>query len=192
MIVLIEEIGEAGLEVERELSETWLSQVLSDEESATGYKPVAGATLHARLEKVSEKVLLRARARLSISGECRRCLGPARAELPIEFTLSFVRKAPVLEESSEGEAEPHRDLEGSEASFALESVEEEVFDGRQIDLGAVVREQILLALPMALRCREGCKGLCTGGGPERNERDCGCERAGPDPRWAALRAIKLS
>jgi uncharacterized protein len=55
-----------------------------------------------------------------------------------------------------------------------------------IDLDPVVREQLLLALPGYPVCREDCKGLCTVCGVNLNERDCGCDRHVPDPRWAAL------
>ena len=44
----------------------------------------------------------------------------------------------------------------------------------------------LLALPGYPVCQEGCKGLCSVCGANLNERDCGCDRHVPDPRWAGL------
>ena len=52
-------------------------------------------------------------------------------------------------------------------------------------------EQILLALPAYPVCGEGCKGLCPVCGANLNERECGCDRKVPDPRWAGLKDIKL-
>jgi uncharacterized protein len=54
----------------------------------------------------------------------------------------------------------------------------------------VVREQLLLALPSYPVCQEGCKGLCSVCGANLNERDCGCDRHVPDPRWAGLEKLK--
>ena len=69
--------------------------------------------------------------------------------------------------------------------------DEEQFDGRQIDLGAIAREQILLAMPMDVVCKEDCRGLCSVCGQDLNAKECGCQRKVTDPRWAALQDIKL-
>lgn len=193
MIVLVEEIGAEGLEFDRELSESFLAEVLEGEGTGAGLKPAAPAQLHARFEKVSGKILLSARTRVSVVGACRRCLGRARAEVPVEFQLSLVERPSAPKSKDEDESESVRsDLEGTAASFEVGAVEEEAFEGREIDLGGLVREQVLLALPMSLLCREGCKGLCAVCGKDLNEAECGCERKPPDPRWAALKDIKLS
>jgi uncharacterized protein len=65
--------------------------------------------------------------------------------------------------------------------------EERYLDGDRLDLEPVVRDAIVLALPMSPRCRPDCPGLCI---------ECGLPlaEAGPDhghaeahdPRWAAL------
>jgi uncharacterized protein len=62
-----------------------------------------------------------------------------------------------------------------------------------VDLTDGLREDILLALPQALLCREDCRGLCPLCGGNRNEADCGCRESGPsldegDP-WGALDAV---
>ena len=58
-----------------------------------------------------------------------------------------------------------------------------------IDLGPLVRDAIVLELPMAPLCREDCRGLCPQCGADRNEGDCGCV-APPDPRWANLDVLR--
>ncbi len=56
----------------------------------------------------------------------------------------------------------------------------------------VVREQIILGIPMSARCRDNCAGLCTVCGQNKNERDCGHKPPGlEDPRFAALKNLKL-
>lgn len=56
-----------------------------------------------------------------------------------------------------------------------------------IDVTDVVRQNVLLALPLAPRCRDDCRGLCPRCGADRNQVDCGCEDDDIDPRLAPLR-----
>jgi uncharacterized protein len=58
-----------------------------------------------------------------------------------------------------------------------------------IDLGLLVRDAVVLELPMAPLCREDCAGLCPHCGANRNEGDCGCV-APHDPRWANLDVLR--
>ncbi len=58
-----------------------------------------------------------------------------------------------------------------------------------IDLAPLVRDAIVLELPMAPLCREDCAGLCPQCGANRNEGDCACV-APVDPRWANLDALR--
>jgi uncharacterized protein len=64
-----------------------------------------------------------------------------------------------------------------------------VYEGDKIDLGELVREQIILNQPEQVFCREDCKGLCEKCGANRNLIDCKCEEKEIDPRWAALKNL---
>ena len=57
----------------------------------------------------------------------------------------------------------------------------------ELDLGPMVREELVLATPPYLLCREG--GLCVRCGSDLNDGPCSCEPE-LDPRWAALRALQ--
>ena len=62
-------------------------------------------------------------------------------------------------------------------------------DGR-IDLVALAREQLELAVPMKPICRPDCRGLCPTCGADRNSEPCACAAppdAGVGPLGAALR-----
>ena len=65
-----------------------------------------------------------------------------------------------------------------------------VFDGEGIELDEVIREEILLALPAAVLCRESCKGLCPICGVDRNLNDCQCESREVDSRWQKLKELQ--
>lgn len=55
-----------------------------------------------------------------------------------------------------------------------------------IDLREVVRQDLLLALPIHPLCREACRGLCPTCGANLNEEACECEPETVDQRWGAL------
>ncbi|MBA3652878.1 MAG: DUF177 domain-containing protein [Actinobacteria bacterium] len=94
------------------------------------------------------------------SGECRRCLGPATGTVMAEVRELFER-------GSDGEE-----------TYPLA--------GDQIDVGPLVRDAVLLELPLAPLCREACAGLCPDCGANRNKVDCGHTPDTSDARWAAL------
>ena len=54
----------------------------------------------------------------------------------------------------------------------------------------VLREQVLLALPLKVTFREDCKGLCPQCGKNLNQEQCSCSIEVEDPRWAALKEVR--
>jgi uncharacterized protein len=78
----------------------------------------------------------------------------------------------------------------AEAEVSDDALDESpVADGR-IDMAEVVREQLLLAMPEQIFCREDCLGLCPKCGSNLNLIDCKCADDEIDPRWAALKNLK--
>lgn len=121
-----------------------------------------------------EEIRMRGELRVLVETDCERCLDRATFSLHREFDL-FYRS-----NDSEGAGE-HALREGEiEISF---------FDGDGLDLKDVLREQVLLGLPMQRLCREDCKGLCPQCGVNRNTVGCSCMTELTDERWAALRRL---
>jgi uncharacterized protein len=82
--------------------------------------------------------------------------------------------------------------DGSNAGLRTEDLEFSLYDGEEVDLTPLIREQMLLALPTRPLCREDCRGLCPQCGANLNERDCGCTSESADSRLAILRTIKVN
>ncbi|MBF5046373.1 DUF177 domain-containing protein [Aggregicoccus sp. 17bor-14] len=198
MVVKIEQIREEGLRLDEPVSTALIQEALDlDSRSAsgaeTGFKATGPARLKAFLRKVSGGVLLEGSLDVSASIPCKRCLVDVKLDVPVRFTLNLVPESLVRRDEEEGVEEHVRGGEGeSEGSFDLQDTDEEVFDGKTIDLDPIVREQVLLALPMSVVCREDCQGLCAQCGQNLNEKKCGCEQRVIDPRLAALKDIKLN
>jgi uncharacterized protein len=65
------------------------------------------------------------------------------------------------------------------------------FDEGQLDVRAWARDALALALPAQIVCREDCAGLCAVCGENLNRAPDHAHEREPDPRWAALRELKL-
>ncbi len=117
-----------------------------------------------RLESLSNGVAVTGRATAQWQGVCRRCLGHINSELIVEFAEMY---QVVLQDPD---------------AFAIEQ--------DQVSLLPMVRENILLAVPLAPTCREDCPGLCGQCGADLSEGSCSCETTAPDPRWAVLDTLR--
>ena len=188
MVVTVDQIREGGLSLDETLSESFLTHALAEVKD-TGFRPDGPALLHVKLQKTGSGVLLRGSTEVGVQTPCRRCLADVHLRVPVSFTLNLVSQAALA-----GDDEDRGDDEQVEraGSFDLERADEELFDGKTIDLDPLVREQVLLALPMHAVCREDCKGLCGSCGQNLNEGQCGCATTQVDPRLAALKNIKLN
>ena len=190
MLVKIEEIREEGLRVNKEMSLELLGAALDQ----SGFRAIEPLAFSASLRKVSGGVLLEGKFTSRVVAPCKRCLAEAKLDLPVSFTLNLIpeslaRGEDVLDEDELEEKDRGHGENGG--SFTLNDVDEEVFDGKLINLEPIVREQVLLALPMNALCREDCRGLCTQCGQNLNEKQCSCAATFVDPRFAALKNIKL-
>ncbi len=131
-----------------------------------------------RLESVMEGVLVTGTVRAPLAGECVRCLEPLAQEVTADFQEMF--SYPESEGPARRQADA-ADEEGDEESLFLQ--------GDLFDLEPVLRDAVVLALPLQPVCREDCPGLCP---------DCGVQLAqdpdhhhddAVDIRWAALRDL---
>jgi uncharacterized protein len=125
--------------------------------------------LDLRLEAVMEGVLVSGTARSPLSGECARCLDPLTSSIEVEFQELYVYSDTRSGESAEDD---ERRLEGD-----------------LIDLEPVVRDAMVLALPLSPLCRDDCPGLCTECGVRLADAEPDHHHDAVDPRWAALQGM---
>ena len=112
----------------------------------------------------------------TIEIRCARCVEPVPTKIGGDFDLLY-RPLGV-------------DAGHDERSISEAETEIGYYTGKGIHLEDVLREQILLALPVKVVCSEGCRGICAGCGRNLNVESCICEEQPPDQRWAALADIK--
>lgn len=185
MRVNIDEIKEGGLTRSWDLPREIVDEIVREEPA--GYRAKAPAHVEARLAKSGRRVLVRAKGTATVGAPCGRCLQAVEVAVPLAFELTYVPEDELGDGGGEGEDRGKGEVA---ASFGPALAEEEPYAGKEIDLDPVTREQLILALPGYPVCQEGCKGLCSVCGGNLNERECGCERKVPDPRWAGLEKFK--
>jgi uncharacterized protein len=83
-----------------------------------------------------------------------------------------------------------KDLKPEEARLKDDDSEIGFFEGEGLFLADVLREQVLLALPMKVICRSDCRGLCPSCGANLNHEECRCETHATDPRLAPFARLK--
>jgi uncharacterized protein len=126
-----------------------------------------GATveLDLRLESVVEGVLVSLEVHAPLAAECGRCLDPLTTQLDVPVAELFV--------------------------YEPESGDDEVpvVDGDYLDLEPVLRDAIVLALPLNPVCAQDCAGLCARCGARMADVEPDHRHDDADPRWAALAGL---
>jgi uncharacterized protein len=119
-----------------------------------------------RATRTSEGILIQGHFQTMLEAECMRCLDVISLEVEAEAEELFyypAHTAPV------GDYVVH--------------------DDGNADLGPMVRELSLLALPMQVLCKPDCLGLCPECGQNLNHATCDCDRDKIDPRLAILKNL---
>lgn len=114
--------------------------------------------------------------KVTVGATCDRCMEPAGFPLESHFDLVYMPASG---------ARP-----GVEDEIDAAGVEVGYYEGGGLALNEILREVVLLALPMQLICAEDCKGICPVCGQNRNQRDCGCHPEEADDRWNILKNFR--
>lgn len=124
-----------------------------------------------------DRYLIQGQVSALVIVECARCLAP----------ISLWVDAPCLLD-----AVPLSHAAGEDETGALGRGDLDVtfYSGDALDLDGLVRDQLVLQLPMHPLCRDACLGLCPSCGINRNEQVCDCPSPdAPDGRFEVLRSV---
>ena len=131
----------------------------------SGVALVSPLVVSGRLSTAGEgKYYWQARLATVVQAECRRCLKAVRVPLSQSLGLVFVAE---------------EDARGDDDCYVVPR------RATVLDLSEAVREELILAVPQYVECRDDCRGLCPRCGADLNLGPCGCQPE-TDPRWAAL------
>jgi uncharacterized protein len=146
--------------------------VLHDETSVVQTTPLAGEVAMLR---TSEGILVEGVLTGAVQVECSRCLRPVVLPVTIEVEEEFRPTLDVLRGNY---------LPVDEEDTALLINERHV-----LDVAEVLRQAVLLEVPLQVLCRPDCAGLCQTCGQDLNEEMCDCPDVETDPRWEQLSTL---
>jgi len=118
-----------------------------------------------RLDGLVDGVHVAGRVSGVVAMECRRCVKIFNRDVGVEVDELFLPAAEAEED-------------------------EYTITDEEIDLETMVRDAMVLALPLNPVCREDCRGLCSTCGADLNEGDCGHSAQIVDIRWHALEKLR--
>ena len=118
-----------------------------------------------QLESIHKGVVVTGEVQSPWVGVCRRCATVVAGEITTHVRERYLEGAGPEDEEAYG------------------------FEGDLLDLGPMIRDAVILDLPLAPLCSEACQGLCIQCGADLNAGPCGCE-APLDPRWASLEVLR--
>ncbi len=127
-----------------------------------------------KIEPTGNRVVVRGRLETVLRLECARCL--EAFDYPVAENVFVVYTA---EES---------DL--SQEELEAEELNQEFFDGEEIDVWPVLQEHLVMTLPIKPLCDDDCKGLCPVCGRNKNTGQCQCETVKGHPGLARLSEIR--
>ena len=178
----IKEIPDEGLVCDQALPADLIVDAL------TGLEPdlaQCSGSVHLTLSKAHSKastdVVVAGRISAALTLACGSCLKPAAllTRVPVNAVYTI---APDADDEDEDD-----DVASEESLDAADILH---YDGREVDLRPLIREQLILSLPMSPRCKEDCKGLCPVCGEDRNLTACGHTEL-RSVKFSPLKSLKL-
>jgi uncharacterized protein len=138
---------------------------------------VSPVVVSGRVRRKNQQVELQGRLVTKVTVPCGRCLKAVEFPIELEFAERFT-PAVAWKHEEQHELQP-------------EDLNLAVFEGEGIELDDLVKEEILLAMPGHLLCREECMGLCPNCGADLNQNSCDCATEQIDSRWQKLKDLQF-
>ena len=173
--ISIKSIPETGKELSLDLGKEWFDRWREED---PGLEFSQGA-VHGSvtLAKHGHDILVRGHLEGRLALACGRCLEPFSSLLETDFDL-------LLAPAPQGDGPEEEELSPSDLDV-------DFYSGETVDLEAIIREQIILMVPLKPLCLEACKGLCPVCGVNRNRESCSCQVEKSDSPFAKLAKLKI-
>lgn len=148
-----------GLEKDVDLGENYFSRWREEDPGLEFTDARINGTV--RLEKHGRDVLVRGHLQGRLQLTCSRCVDTFEAPATADFDLLLV---------------PGPGPGGGEEELSSPDLDLDYYTGETLDLEAVIREQIILMVPLKPLCAEDCKGICPRCGAVLNREECTCKK----------------
>jgi uncharacterized protein len=168
-------IPETGLTVAVDLGPEWFGRWREEDPGLEFADARITGLVH--LSKHGHDILVRGSLAGQMELACSRCLEPFAAPAAIDFDLLLV-PGPT-------------DVRAQEVELSRTDLDLDYYTGEIVDLESLLREQIILMMPLKPLCDETCKGLCPQCGANLNLGTCACRTNNVNSPFALLAKLKI-
>lgn len=179
--VRVSRVPPEGMDLALPLTDLQAGAYEDTEADPVASKLAVALRLHAAGE---DSVVVTGRLTGTLVVPCDRCADPSTLQVDAPVDATFVP------------ARELKDDDDDEVELQSGDLDTYGYYGDEVDLEEMLREQLVVAIPMTHLCTAACKGLCATCGANWNEGPCGCaavaETKAPGKLQAALKNVKLS
>ncbi len=171
-VLQVQDLDESGKEWSFAIGTDWLSSALAGTElKPTGHE----GSLQVHAQRNGRDVLVQGQITAAMVAPCARCLGDVAIDVDSPVASLFI-------------PEHTRPSAGEEIEIRLDEMNRDYYGGSEIVLDSMVREHLLLEVPMKALCSDDCEGIAV---PEhlRPPKEIFGPSA-PDARFAPLLKLK--
>lgn len=173
-VIQVQDIEASGKDFAFAIESRWADAALAGADLRLD--PTVPAKLDLHASKSGADVLVRGHMTGRLLCECSRCLGDTPLPVDTEITALFqARGADFRPEPDEVELTP-------------EDLDREFYSGDRVVLDSIIREYLILEMPMQPLCSESCQGIPI---PAHVKPPADFGKEAVDPRLAALKNVKL-
>lgn len=174
LVIPPQDLDAGGKPFRFELRAAWIRALLEGHETtARGDAP---GRLEVRASKSGTDVTVHGSLSAALVTPCARCLEPVDLDLTFEISALYVPTAKVKAPDT------------GEYEFSSDEADTMPYDGEKVVLDDLVRDEIVLAIPMIPLCSESCAGMTPA--PTPGEADEASSAGGIDPRLAPLLQLR--
>ena len=168
-------IPETGLEIVIDLGQEWFARWHGEDPGLDFADARITGLVH--LSKHGHDLLVRGNLSGQMELACGRCLEFFAAPATIDFDLLLV--------PGPASASP------AEEELSLADLDLDYYNGEMVDLESLLREQIILMIPLKPLCDETCQGLCPQCGANLKRETCTCATDAVNSPFAMLAKLKI-
>ncbi|NWF99016.1 MAG: DUF177 domain-containing protein [Nitrospirae bacterium] len=133
---------------------------------------ISPVNIHLRIDKADTEISIKGDFSARLRLQCSRCLNEFEKEDYIHVDVVYHPLTEIVT------VEKHE--------IKIDELNTDFYSGDELDISALIKEQIELNIPMKPLCDELCKGICPGCGADLNFQVCSCPKQKIDPRFAEL------
>jgi uncharacterized protein len=172
----IARLKEAGLDLELDLGEDWFAR-WREEDLDLEFAGPGNLSARVHMERHGHDILVRGHLEGTLQLGCSRCLTTFSLPVEADFDLLLAPGPGLAAEADE--------------ELSKADLDRDFYTGETVNLESILREQVLLTLPLKPLCAETCKGLCPRCGADLNQETCQCPAEESTSPLAILKKIKL-